>query len=330
MLYHKGKGTRRPSLLDSYGDRLGRVTDRKLAETALRTMNEILERRVAEKTEALKAANEALEQACYLADAANRAKSEFLAAMSHELRTPLNSIIGFSEVIKEETYGPIHGPKYRDYAEDIYNSGQHLLAIINDILDLAKVESGTEELFEETVRVPEVLDAVTRLLQPRARQGRVALEVAESAETAGDARTAGDAGAGAQLRLRADSRKLKQILVNLLSNAIKFTPPGGRVTLAAWCRAESGFVFQVVDSGIGIAPKDIPKALSKFGQVDGSLGRPHEGTGLGLPLTKSLVELHGGSLDLQSTVGQGTTVTVRFPASRIVAAADAEDRSDNP
>ena len=243
-----------------------------------------------------------LEIARTQAEAANRAKSEFLAAMSHELRTPLNAIIGFSEIISSEILGPVGSPNYRDYAEDIHHSGQHLLALINDILDLSKVESGAEELYEEKIEIPDLVRSTLRLVKQRAETSGIEIEL--------------DIRDDLPL-LWADERKLKQILVNLLTNAVKFTGPGGKIVLTAWCRVESGFVFQVIDNGVGIAPEDIPKALSQFGQVDSALNRKHEGTGLGLPLSKSLVELHGGSLDLQSKVGVGTTITIRLPARRI-------------
>ncbi len=247
------------------------------------------------------------------AELANRAKSEFLAAMSHELRTPLNAILGFSEVIQNETFGPVGNVKYREYAGDIHESGQHLLDLINDILDLSKIESGSDELHEDEIEIPEVIHSALKLVGYRAEQGGIKLELELQ-----DPLPA----------LRADVRKLKQILVNLLSNAVKFTDAGGEVTLGAWCRMDSGYVFQIIDTGIGIAPEDIPKALSRFGQVDGDLDRQYEGTGLGLPLTRALVELHGGVLELQSEVGVGTTVTVCFPAKRIVAPLDNSDSLD--
>jgi signal transduction histidine kinase len=237
------------------------------------------------------------------AELANRAKSEFLANMGHELRTPLNAIIGFSELIKNEIIGPVGNAKYLDYAVDINLSGRHLLDLINVILDLSKVESGMDELHEETVAMPEVIGSVTTLVQNRAENDGIRLELDVPDDLPA---------------LRADERKLKQILVNLLTNAIKFTEAGGKVTLKARCRAESGYVVQIADTGIGIASEDIPKALSQFGQVDSDLNRQYEGAGLGLPLTKALVELHGGSLDLESELGEGTTVTARFPAARVV------------
>jgi len=223
--------------------------------------------------------------------------------MSHELRTPLNAIIGFSEIIKDETFGPVGSTKYRDYVDDINDSGKHLLAVINDILDLSKIESGADELHEENIEISVIANAVMKLVMGLARSGNVELEL----DMPDDIPV-----------LLGDERKVKQILLNLLSNAIKFTPVGGKVTLKIWSRAESGYVFQVIDTGIGIAFKDIPKAMAPFQQIDSGLARKHEGTGLGLPLTKSLVEMHGGYLDLQSKVGVGTSVTVRFPAERIV------------
>jgi signal transduction histidine kinase len=240
------------------------------------------------------------------AELANRTKSEFLANMSHELRTPLNAIIGFSDIIKDERLGPVGRNKYRDYADDINESGKHLLNLINDLLDVSKIESGNDELYEETIDIRETAHSIIRLLTGAATIGNVGL--------------VSDVPDGIPA-LRADARKLKQILVNLMSNAIKFTPDGGKVVLKSWSRAESGYVLQVIDTGIGIALEDIPK-VAPFQQIDSGLNRKHEGTGLGLPLAKSLVELHGGYLDLRSEVDVGTTVTVRFPAERIVPASD--------
>jgi signal transduction histidine kinase len=205
--------------------------------------------------------------------------------------------------MKNETRGPIGDSKYRDYVGDIHSSGNHLLELINDILDLSKIEAGKEELYEEEFKVPSVVGSVVTLVRGRAELAGVHLELQVSENLPA---------------LRADRRKLKQILVNILSNGVKFTEVGGSVTLKVWCRRDSGFVFQVVDTGVGIAPEDISKALSTFGQVDSKLSRKHEGTGLGLPLSKALVEQHGGAFDLQSELGVGTTVTVRLPAARIV------------
>ncbi len=288
------------------------ITDRKRAEEKLQKSEKDLQMRIAELEEAQRRLEDQefnlilltgdLKIARDQAEAANRAKTEFLATMSHELRTPLNAIIGFSEIIQTETLGPVGSIKYRDYASDIHESGHHLLDLINDILDLSKVESGLDELHEEDIEIPDLTHSVWRLIQQRAElQGvRLILELPEDPPA-----------------MYADLRKLKQILVNLLSNAIKFTEAGGTVAMKVWFRGDSGYVFQVADTGIGIALEDIPKAFSQFGQVDSTLGRRHEGSGLGLPLTKALVELHGGSLDLQSQPGVGTTATARFPAERI-------------
>jgi PAS domain S-box-containing protein len=250
-----------------------------------------------------KAAEEAMVVAMQETELANRAKSEFLANMSHELRTPLNAIIGFAEVIRNETFGPVGSARYRDYVTDIHDSGRHLLAIINDVLDLSKIEAGHMQLQEETIDLPKVIRSAVGFMTERAREGGVTLAV--------------ELGPGPLPTLRADRRVVMQILANLLSNAVKFTPPGGRVAVKAWHRPPGDFALQVVDSGIGMAFEDIPKALARFGQVDSGLQRAHEGTGLGLPLAKSLIELHGGSLDLESKVGSGTTVTIRFPAARV-------------
>ena len=237
------------------------------------------------------------------AEIANRFKSEFLANMSHELRTPLNAIIGFSNIIRDETFGPVGNPKYAEYITDINSAGEHLLAIINDILDLSKIEAGKVELHEESVDVVRILESCSILLNERAQRGGVSLnsDIADNIPP-----------------LYADKRKLRQILINLLSNAVKFTPAGGTVAISAWSRPDAGYVFQIADTGIGIALEDIPKVLAPFHQIDSRLGRQYEGTGLGLPLTRSLVELHGGSLDLQSEPGAGTTVTVRFPEARVM------------
>jgi PAS domain S-box-containing protein len=238
------------------------------------------------------------------AEIATRAKSVFLANMSHELRTPLNAILGFSDILQQSGTLPIAAGKVPEYAGDIHAAGQHLLSLINDILDMSKIESGAFELEDEFIDIAEVVRFSLTMVQGRATEHRIALllDIAEDLPP-----------------LRADIRKLKQILVNLLSNGIKFTDSGGRVTLKARCDAARGHVIQIIDTGIGIAPEDIATALAPFLQIDSKLSRKYEGTGLGLPLTKAIVEMHGGTLDLQSEVGVGTTVTVRFPADRIVA-----------
>lgn len=285
------------------------ITERKKAEQELLAYRDDLEQR----NQDLAVVAEKLVKAHNRAETANQAKSEFLAVMSHELRTPLNAILGFSEIIKDKMLGPENIGKYCDYAEDIYTSAQHLLALINDILDLSKVESGVEELYEESIEVPDLIESTLRLVQTRANRGGVKLE----RDICNDLPM-----------LIADKRKVMQILGNLLTNAVKFTEAGGTVTLKVWCRPTHGFVFQVVDTGTGIALKDIPKALAPFEQIDSVLNRRYEGTGLGLPLSKSLTELHGGALDLQSQLGSGTIVTVRFPAKRIGTQAETEDSTN--
>lgn len=239
------------------------------------------------------------------AEFANRTKTEFLANMSHELRTPLNAIIGFSEVIKDEMFGPVGQKKYADYAKDIHSSGRHLLDLINDILDLSKLEAGKLELHESEVAVQTVVEQCLTLLRHRAEKSRVRLSSDIEPRLP---------------RLRCDERALKQVLLNFLSNAIKFTPVGGEVTLRV-CRVASGVAISVKDTGIGMSKTEIAVALSAFGQVDSKLARRHQGTGLGLPIAKSLIELHDGTLTVESTPNAGTTMTATFPMSRIVAVA---------
>jgi len=236
------------------------------------------------------------------AELANRTKSEFLANMSHELRTPLNAIIGFSEIVAGELFGSIGAPRYVEYARDIHASGIHLLSIISDILDLSKIEAGRRELSESVVDLYEAAESCLRLVRGRADDGGVRLL---------------NAVARPITPLFADERAVKQILLNLLSNAVKFTPEGGRVSVRTELRPDGGLTVLVEDTGIGIAPENIPRALAPFSQVDSSLSRRYEGTGLGLPLVKSLVELHGGRLELSSELGRGTTAAVVFPAFRV-------------
>ena len=241
------------------------------------------------------------------AEYANRSKTDFLANMSHELRTPLNAIIGFSEVIKNEMFGPA-GARYVDYARDIHDSGQHLLEIINDILDLAKLEAGKLELHESDIAIGALADQCLALLRGRAAEGRVNLVTNLQADLP---------------LLRADRRAIKQVLLNLLSNAVKFTPPGGSVTIACQHNVTGELDLAVSDTGIGMSEADIAVALSPFGQIDSSLARQHQGTGLGLPLCKSLLDLHGAQLIVASVPDMGTTMTARFPASRVLARSEA-------
>ncbi|WP_193368420.1 sensor histidine kinase [Pelagibius marinus] len=234
--------------------------------------------------------------------AASRAKSDFLALVSHELRTPLNAILGFSETIATQAFGRDAGERYREYAEDIHESGSHLLSIINDILDLTKVEAGRYELHDEDIDLDALLRRCLALLRERA--GTKGLLLAYR---------------GSGIALRADARALKQIVINLLSNAIKFTGNGGRIELRAAADA-SGITITVADNGIGMNKDQLTRAMQAFGQVDSALTRASEGTGLGLNVTKALTELHGGRLEIRSAPGKGTAVTVRLPATRLLSA----------
>ncbi|MEJ1970541.1 MAG: ATP-binding protein [Rhizomicrobium sp.] len=239
------------------------------------------------------------------ADKANRAKSEFLANMSHELRTPLNAIIGFSDILRKELFGSMANDKYAEYVRDINDSGHHLLAIINDILDLAKAEAGKLTLQEDDVDLSRCLDDAMRMCRGRAAMAGVELVFPNG---------------GHSLYAKVDERLMRQIVLNLLTNAIKFTREGGRVTLGLSADAARGIFIRVTDTGIGIAPEDIGRIVRPFEQVETVLSRSHGGTGLGLPLTAKLTEIHGGELTIESQVAQGTTVTVWLPPERLRAA----------
>ena len=264
------------------------------------------ERRAAH--EALRRAKEEAEAARSLAEAASQTKSEFLATMSHELRTPLNAVIGFSQIMMSETLGPIGSPQYRDYAKDIHDSGVHLLEIINDILDLSKAEAGKLELDEDWVDIGGAVSAACRLIGPRAE--RAQLSVVQRIPVKLPA-------------LWADERKLKQILLNLISNSVKFTPAGGRIEISAMLDAPSGLSILVQDTGIGIPSGDLDRVLEPFVQVENSLTRSYQGSGLGLPLAAKMTELHGGKLSIASQLGRGTLVRLAFPSERIALKAEA-------
>ncbi|HTZ81152.1 MAG TPA: ATP-binding protein [Stellaceae bacterium] len=235
------------------------------------------------------------------AEAASRSKSEFLATMSHELRTPLNAIIGFSQVMMTETLGPVGTPQYRSYAKDIFDSGTHLLEIINDILDLSKAEAGKLDLDEDWTDLADVVQATFRLVGPRAERAGVALAMSAPPDLPS---------------LWADERKLKQVLLNLISNAVKFTLDGGRVEIRISFDARSGYTVLVEDSGIGIAAADLQRVLEPFVQAENSLTRRHQGSGLGLPLAVKMTELHGGRLTIASDLGRGTRVRLTLPPHR--------------
>jgi signal transduction histidine kinase len=236
------------------------------------------------------------------AEVANHTKSAFLATMSHELRTPLNAVMGFSQMMITEVLGELPNDSYRNYAQHIYDSAAHLLEIINDILDVSKAEAGKLDLAEELVDVALAIEESCRLIDVRAETADVALSRPPAADLP---------------PLYADRRKLKQIMMNLLSNAVKFTPAGGRVDVSVRIEPPAGLVIAVRDTGIGIAKEDIPRVTEPFVQVDNSLSRRHEGTGLGLALVSALMMLHGGTLGIESALGQGTTVTATFPMSRV-------------
>ena len=252
-----------------------------------------------------------LDMALESAQAASRTKSAFLANMSHELRTPLNAIIGFSELLVGETFGPLGHQRYQNYAADIRKSGGHLLSLINDILDISRLEEGKTELSERPIDLEQLLREARNMVENHARAAAVLLSV--------------DVKAGLPLLL-GDERRIKQILLNLLSNAIKFTPAGGKVMLKAAQGDDGGIVVIVEDTGIGISQADLPKAFESFGQIDNRLARKYEGSGLGLPLARHLAELHGGSLTIESEVDSGTLATLRLPPARSLGEANNGDR----
>lgn len=241
-----------------------------------------------------------LEMARIAEEKANRAKSEFLATMSHELRTPLNAIIGFASLIGDEAFGPVQPTRYRDYAKDIHSSGTHLLGLINEILDMSKVEAGRLELHPSLMDVEEVIGSATRLVRPQAQAvgHELVIELDDGLPP-----------------IFADQRCLKQMLVNLLSNAVKFTPDGGRITVKAGLAPDGGFIISVEDNGIGIPQDRMEAVLKPFVQEDSAFNRKHNGTGLGLPLVKALAEAHGGIFRLESSLGSGTRGILLLPAN---------------
>jgi len=253
----------------------------------------------------IKAREEHFRDAKLKAEEASAAKTNFLANMSHELRTPLNAIIGFSEFIAGEFLGKVGNAKYVDYAHDILSSGRHLLEVINSVLDIARSEAGKLDMKVDDVELGEILESCATMVRDQCARAELAFEVA--------------APDGA-VDLQGDAAKLRQIVLNLLSNAVKFTEPGGRVVLSGRDRGDGTVEIAVADTGIGMSADDIAVALTPFGQVDKGLARRYEGTGLGLPLTKAFVELHGGTLTIDSAHGRGTTVTAIIPRTALAAA----------
>jgi len=243
------------------------------------------------------------------AEQAARAKDSFLAHVSHELRTPLNAIMGFSEVMRAEIFGSLGSERYRGYAVHIHESGSHLLEIINEILDLSKVEAGKFELAEEPFALARALDVCIRLIQPQARLHDIEILADIEADLPW---------------LLGDEVRVKQIVFNLLSNSVKFTPRGGRVCVSARRAHHGGLTITVEDNGIGMTPEDIPRALAPFGQIESAMWKTRHGggTGLGLPLVKAFAELHGASFAIDSARGIGTSVTVSFPAARLLPVGD--------
>lgn len=235
------------------------------------------------------------------AENANTAKSAFLANMSHELRTPLNAVIGFSEIMHGELFGPMGNPRYREYAGDIASSAHHLLTLVNDLLDHSRIEAGRYELSEEALDLYEVANAALRLVEGRARDLGVNLLLDTTPRLP---------------LLFADRRAIQQILINLLTNAVKFTPRGGRVTLRLALNAGNQLSVAVADTGIGIDAADVPRVLEPFTQIESPMSKTHQGTGLGLPIVNALTVLHGGKLSIDSEVGRGSTFTVAFPSDR--------------
>jgi len=235
------------------------------------------------------------------AERANKAKSDFLANMSHELRTPLNAIIGYSEIIKTQMFGKVGNEKYTEYAKDIYESGIHLLDLINDILDISKAEAGKFEIQEETVDICETTQECLKLISEQALQKNIPIKTTIQEDP---------------ILIHADKLRIKQIIINILSNAVKFSDEGQEIQVNVW--EKNGIMISVKDNGIGISKTDIPKILEKFGHVKNSMSRQSEGTGLGLWLTKMLIEAHNGTLEIKSNVGVGTEVTVYFPENVII------------
>lgn len=264
-----------------------------------------LERRVRESFSALRESRDALSREKRAAEDANRAKTDFLSNMSHELRTPLNAIIGFSDGLTHQIYGPLSNERQRETVSDIKTSGEHLLRLVNDILDISAAEAGAITLKERLAELGAVAASSMLLVMPLARERGVGLS--ESITSSGD------------IQIRCDPDRIRQVIVNLLANAVKFTPPGGTVKLEP-CRTQDGWAgFAVVDSGIGMTADEVALARERFGQIDDVATRRHKGTGLGLPVAIELVRLHDGELQIESEKGKGTTVTVLFPPARVEA-----------
>jgi signal transduction histidine kinase len=290
---HMSISRTRDRLLSRYSAQLVELLERSRADEALLLAHR--ERAVAElaRIDRLKSGDP---------DQSAAVAFEFVAHMSHELRTPLNAIIGFSDMIRLRLKDASVAPRILEYLDDINGAGWHLLRVINDILDLSKIDAGKLELSEEEVDLGSIVAMCARMIKGQMDEKRIAFTYDEPVAT---------------VNIVADELKLKQILINLLSNAAKFTPEGGKVTLGAGLEASGAIVVTVADSGIGIAAEDVAKVFTPFNQLNARISRKYPGTGLGLPLSKALVDLHGGSLTVASVPGAGSTFTVRFPARRL-------------
>ena len=284
MIPTLASGERKGSLLVRYTQRMGALVDRRMSQRALESG----------RKEAEVAARNAM--------SASRAKTEFLANMSHELHTPLSSIIGFAEMMEQEVLGPMP-PVYRDYAKNILESGRELLGVVGDVLDMSQIETGKYKLTETEIDIAETLTGVFRLVQGRAAQAGLFLQARMPKDLP---------------RLKADEKAFKQIVMNLLSNAIKYTNAGGRIFVLPALAPEGALTIRVVDTGIGIKDGDLARILLPFERVGEALTRKQQGAGLGLSLVHALVNLHGGTLQIQSKVGVGTIVTVSLPAWRLI------------
>ena len=294
-------GERTPTALQSYASQLGVLVQRRHTLSALKD-----QKRRAE--EAAAQANSLLLEA----ESANRAKTEFLANMSHELRTPLNAIVGFSEMIIRKEMGEI-SEKYVEYAQDILRSALHLSEVIGDILDLSRIEVGRYELNEIEIDLGKLIHSIVRMVEYRAKEAGVSVRTSVPQDVP---------------RLFADERSIRQILINTVDNAIKFSNAGGVVVINVRPKADGSLTLEIVDTGVGIPDQDLERILKPFEQVHAALSRPHQGCGLGLPIVKSLADLHGCSTHILSQVGLGTCVRIGFPAERVVRPANSATISE--
>jgi two-component system cell cycle sensor histidine kinase PleC len=293
-------------LIDGFNEMLQEIENRHREIEAYRSnLEDLVNRRTQElslSNRRLQESFDELQQSKIKVEIASKAKSAFLANMSHELRTPLNAIIGFSEILKNESFGPLGAPPYREYCSDIFTSGQHLLSVINQILDLTKIETGKLELEESTTSVNSMLHHCHRVLKGNASAKGIVFPA--PATDCGDT------------EFVCDVTRIRQILMNLLSNAIKFTSTTGKVVLSARV-TDSHLIFSVADNGIGVDEKNFEHIFLPFGQVENAYSRRNDGVGIGLPLSRALAQAHGGDIRIESKVGHGTTMSLLIPASRI-------------